>query len=195
MNTPALTFKNTHFDVIDRNSQPWLRGLQIASALGYADEGKAIQKLFDRNSEEFTAAMTALVKVPCLNPQTDGAGQIREVRIFSLRGCHLLAMLSRTKIAKDFRKWVLDILDKEQNSCLTVNLKTPTGLQSITFKFNTEGYSNGRWFISLTDGTFQIKPIPDNEFCMSFDRWIKYATQERGYLVIKKSEIISKLQS
>lgn len=30
-----------------------------------------------------------------------------------MRGCHLVAMFSRTKIAKQFRIWVLDILDKE----------------------------------------------------------------------------------
>lgn len=36
-----------------------------------------------------------------------------EQRIFSLRGCHLIGMLSRTKIAKAFRVFVLNILDKE----------------------------------------------------------------------------------
>ncbi|GJC32652.1 hypothetical protein KAM398_26550 [Acinetobacter sp. KAM398] len=35
------------------------------------------------------------------------------VRIFSLRGCHLIAMFARTDVAKAFRKWVLDVLDKE----------------------------------------------------------------------------------
>lgn len=33
------------------------------------------------------------------------------VRIFSLRGCHLLAMFARTPVAKAFRRWVLDVLD------------------------------------------------------------------------------------
>lgn len=35
------------------------------------------------------------------------------LRIFSLRGCHLIAMFARTPVAKEFRKWVLDILDRE----------------------------------------------------------------------------------
>ncbi|WP_275061031.1 P22AR C-terminal domain-containing protein, partial [Enterobacter sp. GER_MD16_1505_Eko_090] len=35
------------------------------------------------------------------------------VRVFSLRGCHLIAMFATTKVAKDFRRWVLDILDRE----------------------------------------------------------------------------------
>ncbi|WP_187153367.1 hypothetical protein [Candidatus Arsenophonus triatominarum] len=37
----------------------------------------------------------------------------KTVRIFSLRGAHLVAMFARTPVAKEFRKWVLDILDKE----------------------------------------------------------------------------------
>ena len=33
-------------------------------------------------------------------------------RIFSMRGCHLVGMLSRTPVAKAFRRWVLDVLDR-----------------------------------------------------------------------------------
>jgi prophage antirepressor-like protein len=36
---------------------------------------------------------------------------MQKTRIFSLRGAHLLAMFARTKVAKEFRRWVLDILD------------------------------------------------------------------------------------
>ncbi len=49
--------------------------------------------------------MTALIEL-------DTSGGKQKVRIFSLRGCHLLAMFARTAIAKQFRKWVLDILDQ-----------------------------------------------------------------------------------
>lgn len=48
--------------------------------------------------------MTALVKLP-----TERGEQ--EVRIFSPRGCYALAMFSRTKVAKAFRRWVLDVLE------------------------------------------------------------------------------------
>lgn len=43
-------------------------------------------------------------------------------RIFSLRGCHLVAMFARTPVAKAFRRWVLDVLDKldaEQHAALS----------------------------------------------------------------------------
>ena len=42
-----------------------------------------------------------------------GGNSKKAVRIFSLRGCHLIAMLAKSKVAKEFRKWVLDLLDKE----------------------------------------------------------------------------------
>ncbi|SDY38591.1 BRO family protein [Nitrosomonas sp. Nm58] len=106
MTALSLAFQSTQFDVVDRNNQPWLRSLQIGGALGYAKPDHSIWKLYESNKDEFTDAMTALVEL-----ETNGGKQ--KVRIFSLRGAHLLAMFARTKIAKEFRKWVLDILDRE----------------------------------------------------------------------------------
>ena len=105
MSTIALTFQNTQFDIVDRNCQPWLRSPQIAVALGY-NRSDRVNEVYARNSNEFTDTMTALVEL-----DTEGGKQ--QVRIFSLRGCHLLGMLSKTKIAKQFRVWVLDILEKQ----------------------------------------------------------------------------------
>mgnify|MGYP000181449687 CR=1 FL=1 len=101
----ALVFQSTRFTVVDRNNQPWLRGTQIADALGYSDD-KSIHRIYARHSDEFTGCMTGVVKL------TTPSGE-QETRIFSLRGAHLLAMLSRTPVAKEFRRWVLDILDRE----------------------------------------------------------------------------------
>ncbi|WP_339731360.1 Bro-N domain-containing protein [uncultured Pseudomonas sp.] len=100
----ALAFRNTEFEIIDRSNQPWLRSFQIGSALGYKNPSADMSKLYDRNAEEFTDKMTAVVELPT-------KGGIQQVRIFSLRGAHLLAMLSRTAVAKEFRRWVLDILE------------------------------------------------------------------------------------
>lgn len=101
----SLSFQSTTFDVVDRSGEPWIRGPQIGAALGYPDLGKAIKKLYARHADEFTPAMTAVITLP-----TEGGPQ--ETRIFSLRGCHLLAMFARTPVAKQFRVWVLDVLDK-----------------------------------------------------------------------------------
>ncbi len=99
-----LTFNDVQFDVIDRNNQPWVRSPQIGEALGYTKGSISIAKLYESHADEFNDAMTAVVTLP-----TEGGPQ--DTRIFSLRGCHLLAMFARTPVAKAFRKWVLDVLD------------------------------------------------------------------------------------
>ena len=122
----ALTYQNTQFDIVDLNGQKWLRSPQIAEALGYGQANR-VTDLYNRNADEFTNSMTALVKLPDLPPQNAEAGtdlhyqtgspdpssQRREVRIFSLRGAHLLGMLANTEPAKDFRRWILDVLDNQ----------------------------------------------------------------------------------
>lgn len=110
----ALTFHSTTFDVIDRNGRPWLRGTQIGDALGYKKAGRiSIQKLYDSNAAEFTDSMTAVVRLPT-------AGGMQDVRIFSLRGAHLLGMFARTKVAAEFRRWALDVLDTQVQPELSV---------------------------------------------------------------------------
>lgn len=108
-NADALVFNDIRFDVIDRNGQPWIQSGQLASALGYKDEG-SVRKIYARNSDEFTPAMSVTVNL------TRTGGIPTETRIFSLRGCHLLAMFARTPIAKAFRVWVLDVLER-LNGC------------------------------------------------------------------------------
>lgn len=102
----SLSFRNVNFDITDIHGQPWLRGYQIGNALEYSDGAVAIAKLYDRNADEFTDSMTQVIELPT-------AGGKQQVRVFSLRGCHLLGMLARTKVAKEFRRWVLDVLEKE----------------------------------------------------------------------------------
>ena len=101
--TMALSFQSIQFDVVDLNNQPWVRSPQIAEALGYKQANR-VTDLYNRNADEFTPPMTQVVTL-----NTPGGPQ--ETRIFSLRGCHLLAMFSRTSVAKAFRVWVLDVLE------------------------------------------------------------------------------------
>ena len=105
MNALSLSFKDTNCQITDINGQPWLRGYQIGNALEYSDGAVAIAKLYDRNADEFTDSMTQVIELPT-------AGGKQQVRVFSLRGCHLLGMLARTKVAKEFRRWVLDVLEE-----------------------------------------------------------------------------------
>lgn len=87
----TLTFQNTNLSVINQRNQTFLTASDLGKALEYADPVKAIVKIYDRNADEFTTEMTALVEM-----QT--AGGIQKVRIFSLRGAHLIAMFARTAL-------------------------------------------------------------------------------------------------
>ena len=115
----SLSFRNVNFDITDIHGQPWLRGLQVASALGYKNPAADIVNLYNRNADEFTDSMTQVIELPT-------AGGKQQVRVFSLRGCHLLGMLARTKVAKEFRRWVLDVLEKEVSGSLQPKLAQTT---------------------------------------------------------------------
>lgn len=110
MTTLALSFNDVNFSPVQRDGQIWLSSGELATALGYKS-ADSVSRIFDRNSDEFTNSMTLTVNLTVSNKNNEL--QQAKTRIFSLRGCHLIAMLSRTAIAKQFRKWVLDILDRE----------------------------------------------------------------------------------
>ncbi|MEG0291093.1 MAG: hypothetical protein RR941_06725, partial [Erysipelotrichaceae bacterium] len=90
MNSLALTFHEVNLKPLPSNDHDvWISSTQIGLALGYANPETAITKLFNRKSDEFTSDMTRLVEV-----KTNGG--IQQIRAFSLRGCHLIAVFART---------------------------------------------------------------------------------------------------
>jgi prophage antirepressor-like protein len=99
-----LSFQNHPLDLIEIDGENWVRGQQIADALGYKNPRQAIDDLYTRNESEFTEHMTRVVDLPT-------AGGVQQVRVFTLRGAHLLGMLARTPVAASFRRWILDVLD------------------------------------------------------------------------------------
>lgn len=101
---PTLVFDDTVFTVVDRDGQPWLRGPEIAAALGY-ERADAIARIHKRNADEFTQEMTDTVNL------TVSGNLQSSTRIFSLRGAYLLGMFASTPPAKRFRRWVLDVLE------------------------------------------------------------------------------------
>lgn len=106
----TLIFRNTILETISRNGEIWFTSAEIARALQYK-KIDAITQIYARNLDEFTSQMSMT-----LNLRVNGINNsLREkvVRIFSLRGAHLIAMFANTPVAKEFRKWVLDILDKQ----------------------------------------------------------------------------------
>ncbi|HGN2959929.1 TPA: Bro-N domain-containing protein [Proteus mirabilis] len=104
-----LTFQNITFEPIYQDGQLWFTSTELAKALGYSRTDN-VSRVYARNSDEFTDSMTTTVKMTLVRK----TGEVDVmVRIFSLRGAHLIAMFASTPVAKEFRKWVLDILDRE----------------------------------------------------------------------------------
>lgn len=107
-------FNDLTFTVIDRDGAPWITATDLARALGYSREDKVAQ-IYQRNAVEFTDSMTALFRRSVSQPQIEvvDRGNVTNlsIRIFSLRGAHLVAMFARTPVAKEFRRWVLDVLE------------------------------------------------------------------------------------
>ncbi|WP_084790243.1 BRO family protein [Candidatus Sodalis sp. SoCistrobi] len=113
----TLMFRNTVLETISHHGQIWFTSAELAKALEYADP-KAVSGLYNNNEDEFATGMSLVVE-----STTNGINNsLRKIktRIFSLRGAHLVAMFARTPVAKEFRKWVLDILDREVGQPLPV---------------------------------------------------------------------------
>lgn len=113
MNTSpnTLRFQDTEITITDHNGQPWLTARDLSRALNYKNP-RAVSGVYDRNKAEFSEDMTLV-----LNLSTNGFGNgttAKPVRIFSPRGCHLIAMFARTDRAAEFRRWVLDVLEQYQ---------------------------------------------------------------------------------
>ncbi|MBN3043356.1 hypothetical protein H4F47_10540 [Pectobacterium brasiliense] len=105
-----LAFHGVKFNPVDHAGQIWLTSTELSKSLDYSNI-RAVTGIYNRHADEFTSSMTLVLK---LNTKGFGGGNSqRDVRVFSLRGAHLVAMLSNTPIAKEFRKWVLDILDTQ----------------------------------------------------------------------------------
>lgn len=110
MSSLALTFNDVNFSPVAKNDgQIWLSSTELAKALGYKS-AKSVSNLYNSNKDEFSDSMTTVTE--SMTVRKTGTVKM-PLRIFSLRGCHLIAFFARTSVAKEFRKWALDILDKE----------------------------------------------------------------------------------
>lgn len=132
-----LNFNGTELALLVHCGQSYLTLSEVARALysegtpqsagTFANANKRLGDLYHRHSDEFTSSMTTIVKM-----QTPGGMQ--DVRIFSLRGCHLLGMFARSERAKDFRRWVLDVLDGEGQS----NTRLVSQFQAALVEYTSE---------------------------------------------------------
>ncbi|WP_063256134.1 BRO-N domain-containing protein [Enterobacter hormaechei] len=123
-----LTFQDRTVVPFDNgDGKIWFTTDALADLLGYANANK-VSNIYNRHKDEFTDSMTTVTKV-----RKDGINNsLREVemRIFSPRGAHLIGMVSRTKVAKDLRIWMLDLVEKE--SGIQIAPLNVSGLAKLT---------------------------------------------------------------
>ncbi|STD30329.1 BRO family, N-terminal domain [Edwardsiella tarda] len=101
-----LNFQGKALVPVSNITGVWLTSSDLAKALEYSNS-RAVTMIYNKYADEFTSGMTQVLEV-----STSGNYR-KKVRVFSLRGAHLIAMFARTNVAKKFRRWVLDILDRE----------------------------------------------------------------------------------
>ncbi|MGF2653755.1 BRO-N domain-containing protein [Serratia marcescens] len=106
----TFTFQKHPLKAHSIDGQLWFESADIAKALGYAHV-RSITGLYANYTKEFSEGMSLIID-SMTNGINNSLRKIK-VRIFSLRGVHLIAMLARTPVAEEFRKWVLDLIEKE----------------------------------------------------------------------------------
>nr|WP_196208884.1 BRO family protein [Citrobacter sp. Res13-Sevr-PEB04-36] len=99
-------FHGVNLVPVENKQGVWFTSSDLASALEYSNS-RAVTMIYNKYADEFSDGMTQVLEV-----STSGNYR-KKVRVFSLRGAHLIAMFARTDVAKEFRRWVLDILDRE----------------------------------------------------------------------------------
>ncbi|GJK86600.1 BRO-N domain-containing protein [Citrobacter amalonaticus] len=149
----------------------WLTANQIGYALQYADD-KAVQRIYSRHVDEFTERMARVVSL------TTPSGR-QETRVYSLRGAHLIAMFARTPVAKEFRRWVLDILDREVEE---------TGVENLP----TEFHQRVMLYLDSKGSVIGTHPLTEDQVVMSFDGFVNYF-RKKGWIVAPKDEVMNSL--
>lgn len=112
----------------------WLTSSDLAKALEYSNS-RAVTMIYNKYADEFTNGMTQVLEV-----STTGNYR-KKVRVFSLRGAHLIAMFARTPVAKEFRRWVLDILDGESEQ----GLANPVSERIYSLSFSSDEMCSLAW--------------------------------------------------
>ena len=129
----ALTFNDVILTPIIHQNRFWIRSAELARALGYSSE-KSISNIYNRNHDEFSNEMSVVINLSTTDTPVP-------TRIFSLRGCHLLAMFARTPVAKEFRRWVLDVLDTLTKDSLEAQARRYALASECAWR---QGYDEGR---------------------------------------------------
>ena len=99
-NKTRTTFNGTEICPVSHDGQLWLTSSDIAIALNYT-KPNAVSQLYSRNKAEFDESTSTILKL-------NVGGRRSNVRVFSHRGCLLVAGFSGSNKALEFFNWVFD---------------------------------------------------------------------------------------
>jgi len=172
-----LTFHTTAFHPVEHAGALWLTSSELAAALGYK-KSDAVTQIYSRYHDEFTESMSTTLKMSVV--RKTGVVEI-PVRVFSLRGAHLVGMFASTTMAKDFRRWVLDLLDCEVHKDSQISA-IPEFHQRVMLYMD----ERGRVISSM--------PLPEGAVAMTFEGFLGLARQ-KGWIVAREQEVAKSLMS
>lgn len=112
--TAQLTFNSHVLETVSHDNRLWFTSATLAKALEYADV-RSITKIFSRSKDEFSPCMSRVVNLTTSEKSKSYGNLQTKTRIFSLRGAHLIAMFASTPVAKEFRRWLLDLIERESS--------------------------------------------------------------------------------
>lgn len=128
-----FNFHGVTLKPVEREGDLWFSSADLAKALGYK-KTDAVTQIYSRYSDEFGANMSTTLRERVVR-KTGSVEML--VRFFSLRGAHLVAMFATTTKAKEFRRWVLDILDRE----------VAQGNVNPIFNYGMDFFDKYRWIV------------------------------------------------
>ncbi|EBE1622000.1 Bro-N domain-containing protein [Salmonella enterica] len=163
-----LNFQGKALVPVSNITGTWLTSSDLANALQYSNS-RAVTMIYNKYADEFTNGMTQV-----LTSSTSGNYR-KKVRVFSLRGAHLIAMFARTPVAKEFRRWVLDILDREVEATSVENLPTEFH-QRVMLYLDTKG------------DIINTYPLNKDQVVISFDAFVSYF-RKKGWIVAPRDEV------
>lgn len=167
-----LKFQGTPFHPVVESGSVWLTSTELAQALDYSS-AKSISNLFLRNQDEFTSGMSLVIDM--MTNGINGSTRRKKIRVFSLRGAHLIAMFAETPIAKQFRRWVLDVLDRESS------------------KQDASPLFSGKVLLRFENGNLSSAQVAkEDEELISMKTMVELLNM-RGYITMTKGELAQKV--
>jgi len=95
-------FEGNHIDFIEKDKDIWITAEALGTGLEYATPRISIMKLYERHRDEIEDYSSVV------NLTTDAG--MRETTVFNEMGAYLLIMFSTQPKAKEFRKWVVNVI-------------------------------------------------------------------------------------